>query len=87
VITKVVYARLYNLGDYENERLEVEVYVEDDNTQLAFAEAKAAIEEQHARLDAERAEAARRAQEEWEAKRQEQLAAIRARESANEPSF
>lgn len=67
VIT-VTYERLYNLGNYENERLVAVVTVESDAT-TAFAEARGAVEAEHARLQAERDEAERRRREEYETKR------------------
>lgn len=58
MITKVVYARLYNLGNYENERLEVEVTVEDGSAAAvegAWEDARNAVEAQRTRLQAQRA--------------------------------
>jgi hypothetical protein len=57
-ITAVTYARLYNLGNYENERLEVTVSVEDSDTAAAFALAEAAVISEHDRLTARHAPAA-----------------------------
>lgn len=54
MITKIVYARLYNLGNYENERLEVEVAVENGEWAAAFQEAREAVEAQHAQFEVER---------------------------------
>lgn len=74
MVTKVIYARLYNLGNYENERLEVEVTVEGTG-EVAVAEAWAgacqAVEDQHVALETARTEAARRQREEYEQRRQE----------------
>jgi hypothetical protein len=67
-VTTVTYARLWNLGNYENERLEATATVESDAA-TAFAEARGAVEAEHARLQAERDAAEQRRREEWEAKR------------------
>lgn len=70
MITEVIYARLFNLGNYENERLEVKVTVEDGSAAAlegAWEDARAAVEEQHARLQAQREEAERRQREAFEA--------------------
>jgi hypothetical protein len=69
VITTVTYERLFNLGNYENLRLAATAVVEDDNVPAAFAEAKQAVEDQHAAYLAEKAETERRQREEWEARR------------------
>jgi hypothetical protein len=67
-ITTVTYERLYNLGNYENERLVAQVAVgPDEDVHSAFFFAKSAVEEQHARLTVEREEAEQRKREEWEA--------------------
>lgn len=68
VIT-VTYARLWNLGNYENERLEAVATVESDATS-AFAEAVQAVTDQHALMQAERDEAEEKRQAEYEAERQ-----------------
>ena len=52
-IITVTYARLWNLGNYENERLEAVAAVESDAT-TAFAEAVSAVNDQHALMQAER---------------------------------
>lgn len=54
MIATVTYARLYNLGNYENERLEVTVTTENGDAAAAFAMAKAATDAEHDRLVAER---------------------------------
>lgn len=54
MITTVTYARLYNLGSYENERLEVTVSVEEGDVTAAFITAQAAIEAEHVRMLNER---------------------------------
>lgn len=50
MITTVTYARLYNLGNYENEKLEVTVSVEDNDVTAAFITAVATVESEHLRL-------------------------------------
>jgi hypothetical protein len=67
-IITVTYARLWNLGNYENERLEAVATVESDAT-TAFAEAVSAVNDQHTLMQAERDAAEQRQREEWEAKR------------------
>ena len=67
-IITVTYARLWNLGNYENERLEAVAAVESDAT-TAFAEAVSAVNDQHALMQAERDAAEQRRREEYEAKR------------------
>jgi sRNA-binding protein len=77
MITKIVYARLFNLGNFENERLEVEVTVEDTSAAAvegAWEEARAAVEAQHARFQAEREEAERRRREEYQADQEQRRA-------------
>lgn len=69
-IITVTYARLWNLGNYENERLEAVATVESD-AESAFAEAVQAVNDQHALMQAERDAAEQRRHEEWEAKQQE----------------
>lgn len=54
MITSVTYARLYNLGNYENEKLEVTVQVEDNDTTAAFITARATVEAEHQRMLNER---------------------------------
>ncbi len=49
MITQVAYARTYNLGNYENERIEAVATVENGDAAAAYVEAKAAVETQHAR--------------------------------------
>jgi hypothetical protein len=59
VITSVTYARLYNLGNYENEKLEVTVSVEDNDATAAFLTARGVVEDEYQRiLTARRAPAA-----------------------------
>jgi hypothetical protein len=61
MITQVSYARLYNIGNYENVRFEAVATVGDNNTALAFDEAVAAVHEGYAQWLADReAEAAER---------------------------
>lgn len=69
MITRVVYARLFNLGKYENERLEVEVVVEGGDYAAAFDEARQTVEAQQAQFQAEREAAARARREAQEAER------------------
>ena len=80
MVTKVVYARLYNLGNYENERFEVEVTVE-DGSEIALAgawdDARRAVEDQKAALEVLRAQEQQRQRDEWTAKQAESLAAQR----------
>lgn len=54
MITSVTYARLYNLGNYENEKLEVTVTVEKNDATAAFITAVATVESEHLRLLNER---------------------------------
>lgn len=80
MITKIIYARLYNLGNYENERLEVEVTAPDGvSTAEVWEAAVQAVEDQHLALEAARAEARQREREEYERRRQ---GAINARKAA-----
>lgn len=44
MIKTVTYARLYNLGNYENERIEVTVSVDDDDLIAAHQEAVSAVQ-------------------------------------------
>lgn len=50
MITSVTYMRLYNLGNYENDRLYATAAVENGDVDAAFDEAIAAVEAQHARM-------------------------------------
>lgn len=50
MITQITYARLYNLGSYENERLEVTVQVEENDATAAFITAVATVETEHRRM-------------------------------------
>ena len=50
MITSVTYGRLYNLGNYENEKLEVTVQVEDGDVTAAFITAVATVESEHTRM-------------------------------------
>lgn len=43
MITQVSYARLYNIGNFENIRFEAVASVGEDGTALAFAETQAAV--------------------------------------------
>jgi hypothetical protein len=75
VITKVVYARLFNLGNYENERIEVEAVIgADENPGAIFEELRKAADQQHEEFQAarvrEQEERDRKYREEYEARRQ-----------------
>lgn len=77
MITEIIYARLYNLGNYENERLEVKVTVEDTSAAAlvgAWEDARQAVEQQHARLQAQRDEAERKRREEYQAEQERRRA-------------
>lgn len=50
MIQSFTYARLYNLGNYENEKLEVTVLVEDDDVTAARIIAMATVEAEHDRM-------------------------------------
>lgn len=50
----LTYARLYNLGNYENEKIEITVSVDNDDVSAARALAVAAVEAEHALLLTER---------------------------------
>lgn len=80
-ITNITVARLYNLGNFENMKYEVQVIVEDGNVDGAFSMARSTIEAQHARFEQERQEARRREREEAE-QRQKEREAQWARERA-----
>jgi hypothetical protein len=79
VITQVTVERLYNLGNYENIRLAATATVEEGKVKEAFAEAGAAVEAHYTAFIDERAEAARKAQEEYEERRRQQRAEMEAR--------
>lgn len=70
-ITTITVGRLFNTGNYENMRYEVQISVEDGDIDGAFSMARSTIEAQHARFLAEREEAARQEQEAWRARRQQ----------------
>jgi hypothetical protein len=46
----VTYARLYNLGNYEHERIEVTIDVEENDATAAYIAAVATVESEHLRL-------------------------------------
>lgn len=50
MITSVTYERLYNLGNYENEKLGVVVAVVDGDVETAFNLARETVEAEHARM-------------------------------------
>lgn len=54
MITSITYARLYNLGNYENEKLEITVSVEDGDVTAAFITAQATVEAEHQRMLSDR---------------------------------
>jgi len=97
MITQIVYARLYNTGNYENLRLEATAIVEDGDTQAAFAEARMAVEIQYQVFVTAREEAERRQREAWDAQEKErrakyEAAALRERQeqdarNAEDPPF
>lgn len=68
-ITQISYARLHNLGNYENERFEVVVTVEEGDVAGAFAEARAATDAARIQVEGERRAEADRIQQEQEALR------------------
>jgi hypothetical protein len=74
MITTVTYARLFNLGNYENERLEVTATVENGDVSAAFLECHTAVVAEQAQLVAEREAAEKRRREEWEAEQAEKRA-------------
>lgn len=53
-ILTLTYGRLYNLGNYENEKIEVTVSVDNNDVATARAAAVAAVETEHIQLLAER---------------------------------
>jgi hypothetical protein len=50
----LTYARLYNLGNYENEKIEITVSVDNDDVSAARIVAVAAVEAEHVQMLAER---------------------------------
>lgn len=54
MIQSITYARLYNLGNYENEKFEVTVSVEDNDVASAFATAIDTVEAEHTHMANER---------------------------------
>ena len=77
-ITQITYERLYNLGNYNNERFVAVVVVEDGDYSAAFLEAKLAIELTHAQFQAERAAELERRRQDQETERQAKQAHTRA---------
>jgi septal ring factor EnvC (AmiA/AmiB activator) len=70
-VTKVIYERLYNLGNYENERLSAETQVLPDETPAdAYNRARAAVEEEHRARQSERQRQAELQHEIYVAERQ-----------------
>lgn len=86
MITKIIYARLFNLGNYENERLEVEIVVEGGEYAAAFIEAREAVETQHAQFQAERDAAEKRRYAEQEAEWARQRAEREAQRQQAQPA-
>jgi hypothetical protein len=82
MITTVTYARLFNLGNYENERLEVTFTVENGDVSAAFLECHTAVVAAQAQLVAEREAAEKRLREEWEAEQKERRARAEAERAA-----
>jgi hypothetical protein len=78
-VLTIQYERLFNLGNYENEKLIAAVTVVNGDVAGAFAAARAIVEETQAGFQTERKrareEAERRQREEWEAERQQRLQA------------
>lgn len=87
MITRIIYARLFNLGNYENERLEVEVTVEHGDYAAAFTEARGAVDAQQAQFQAEREAAEQQRRAEWEAERkaERERRQAEAAQKTNEP--
>lgn len=54
MITQVVYARLYKLPDFENERFEAVAIIENGDVAAAWSEARACVETQYQQWLAER---------------------------------
>jgi hypothetical protein len=60
-ITQITYSRLFNLGNYENERLDVVVQLDDDDSPIGCAdEARIFVETQHAAFEQARKDEAER---------------------------
>ncbi len=67
-ISRVVVARLHNLGNYENIRFECEATVEDGDVPAAWSEARRACADAFLTFEADREAEERRAREEREAR-------------------
>lgn len=68
MVTRIVYRRLYNLGNYENETFEVEITTGPElSEQEAWCEAFAAVEEARDQAIARRTERDQRMRQEYEA--------------------
>jgi hypothetical protein len=93
MITKVAYARLFNLGNYENERIEVEATISaDDSLQMWLTTLREHVEAQHAAFEEARAAEAKAAHDrreaEWQRQREEREAQRKAAQvSASEDPF
>jgi glutamate formiminotransferase len=62
-VTQITYERLFNLGNYENEKLSVTIYLYDTSKgrpDQAFNEARALVEAQHAAFEQARKDEAER---------------------------
>lgn len=75
-ITKVEYQRVFNLGNYENERLSFEATVEEgENPGQVLDQLRVLTDVMHTQFEAERKRAAedayKRQQEEWARQREE----------------
>ena len=77
MITEVRYELLYNLGNFETAKYGATSTVLDGNSEAAFAEARAAVEAQHALFLAEREAEQQRQRAEWDQQAAEQAALIR----------
>lgn len=67
-VTKVIVARLHNLGNYENIRFECEATVEDGDVAAAWATARQACAAAFTAFEADREAEEQRAREEREAR-------------------
>jgi hypothetical protein len=83
-VTQIAYERLFNLGNYENEKLSVTIYLyeagEIGDPVQAFNEARALVEAQHATFEQAR-------KDEAERDYQERIAAARAKRGEHTALF
>jgi len=70
MITQISYARLYNVGNFENIKFEAVATVEDGNAATAFEEAKSAVHAEMATWVAERTAAEQRKRDAYDRTRQ-----------------